>query len=73
MKYNNDGDRCFTYRTRKVLQARAKVAENKVNGPEDSIVSEMVKQQTQRKSKISRVASRSVLWSWTRLRVPGGL
>ena len=45
------GDRHFTEEGRDdaitidlVLQARAKMAEERVNGPEDSIVSEMVKQ-----------------------------
>ena len=54
LKYKEDGDRhCRAVEQDGrvaeitidlVLQARAKMAENKVNGPEDSIVSEMIKQ-----------------------------
>ena len=51
-KYKEDGDRHFVTEHGRVaeitidlvLQARAKMSENKVNGPEDSIVSEMNKQ-----------------------------
>ena len=32
-----------------VLQARAKMSENKVNGPEDTVASEMIKQLPQEK------------------------
>ena len=52
LKYKEDGDRHFITEHGRVveisivlvLQARAKMSENKVNGPEDSIVSEMIKQ-----------------------------
>ena len=50
MKCKEDGDRHFLEEGRVaeitmdlVSQARAKMAENKVNGPEDSVVSGMIK------------------------------
>ena len=55
-KYRQDGNRQFTEDGRiveitvdMVLQARAKMSENKVNGPEDVVVSEMIKQLLQEK------------------------
>ena len=51
MEYKGGGDRHFTedetvaeISTDLVLQTRAKISENKVNGPEDSIASEVIKQ-----------------------------
>ena len=50
-KYKKDGDGHFTEEERVaeitvhlVLQAKAKMAEERVHGPEDSIVTEMIKQ-----------------------------
>ena len=55
-KYRQDGDKQFTEEGRMVeitvdmvLQARAKMSESKVNGPEDVVVSEMMKQFPQEK------------------------
>ena len=49
--FKKKGDQQFTVDGRKaeitvdlVLQARAKIADNKVNGPEDTVVCEMMKQ-----------------------------
>ena len=56
MKYKKSGENHFTEERsvpeitiELVLQARAKMADNKVNGPEDSTVSEMIKQPPQEK------------------------
>ena len=53
-KYKREGDKDFTEHGRTaeitidfVLQARAKMSEDKVNGPEDATVSEMLKQSPQ--------------------------
>ena len=48
------------------------MSENKVNGPKD-FVSEMIKQQPQKKSTRSRDASKSLLRSSKKLPVRGGL
>ena len=71
-----------------VRQARAKMAENKVDGTEDSCVSEMIKQLSQEKiyeitrcfqkrfmekSTRSQDASKSALWSWMKPLVLEGL
>ena len=42
-----------------VLQARAKMSENEVDGPEDAVVGEMIKQLTQEKHAITTCFSRT--------------
>ena len=53
-----------------VLQAGAKMSENKVNGPEDAVVSEMIKQMPQEKIYIAQSVSRNVSWERWRHQVP---
>ena len=52
-----------------VLKARAKMADNKVNGPEDSTVSEMIKQPPQEKSTRLQDVSKIAVWSWKKPKV----
>ena len=52
-----------------VLQARAKMSENKVNGPEDAVVSEMIKQLPWRKTRPLRSVSRNASWARWSLQV----
>ena len=69
MKYKEDGDRHFTEQGRVaeitvdlVLQARAKMSENEVDGPEDAVVGEMIKQLTQEKHAITTCFFKNRLW-----------
>ena len=72
MKYNEVGDRHFTEEGSVadisidlVVQARAKISENKVNGPEDSIMSDGDQTDaTKRKSTRSQDAFKIALGSW---------
>ena len=45
-----------------VLQARAKLSDDKVNGPEDAIVSEMIKKMLMEKSTVLRGAVKNDSW-----------
>ena len=47
-----------------VLQARATMSENRVNGPEDAVVSETIKQLFQEKFLHHRSTSRTVSGRW---------
>ena len=56
-QFNTEGDRQFTQEERtaektidSVLRARARLAEETINGPEDSVVAEMIKELTQEKT-----------------------
>ena len=66
---SKDGDRHFTEQGRVaemtidlVSKARAKLSEHKVNGPEGSLVSEMIKQLPQEKNTRSQDAFKIGLW-----------
>ena len=54
-----------------VLQARAKLSENKVNGLEDAIVSEMIKRLPMEKISLLRGVLRNVSWAWWSLQARG--
>ena len=67
-EYKKDEDRHFTEAGRVaemtidlVFQARAKMAEERVNGPEDSIATEMIKQLAQEKYTKLQGASKTAL------------
>ena len=54
-----------------ILQARAKTGEERINRPEDSIVSEMTKQPLQGKCLRLQDASRIASWVWKKLPILG--
>ena len=56
-----------------VLQARAKMSENKVNGPEGAVASEMIKRLLLRRSTLLRCVFKNASWTRRRLQVRGRL
>ena len=80
IKYKTDDDRHFTEDGRVaeitidlMLQAWAKMSGNKVNGREDSIVIEMIKQLPQEKTTKLQDTFEIGSWSWKMLPGPGRL
>ena len=73
--FTKKGDRHFTVAPEitvdLVLQARAKMSDKKVNGPDDAIVSEMNKKLLLEKSSLSRSVFRNASWARWNLQVPG--
>ena len=79
-EYKTDGDRHFTEEGRIaeitidfIFQARVKMTEVRVNEPEDSIVTEMIKQLPPENSTRLQEVFRIALWDWKKLPVSGGL
>ena len=78
--HKTEGDRHFTEEGRiaeitvdVVFQATAKMAEEKVTGPEDSIVTEMQKQLPRENITILQIASKTASRGWKRHPVLGRL